>query len=74
MKEKIKVKTKAGKTILIYKDEATMLEKLGKLAGSVKERKTKNQTKELKAEPETKDTIEDPEKKPMSKERNLKNL
>jgi len=69
MKEKIKVTTKEGKVILVYREEATMLERLGKL---IKERKTGTQTKELKTEPETKETDEEP-KKPMSTGRNLKN-
>jgi len=70
MRELVKVVTKDGKAKMVYKEEADMLERLGKLAEKVKERKTKTQTKEQK-QPESN---EDPEKQPMSKERNLKNV
>ena len=65
MKEKVKVTTNQGKVISVYKFEADMLEKLGKL----KERKEPIQTKEEKKQPETKKASG-----PMTKEKNLKNV
>ena len=66
MKEKVKVTTNQGKVINVYKSEATMLERLGKL---VKEHKAAVQTKEEKKQPETKKVSG-----PMTKDKNLKNV
>jgi len=73
IKVKVKVKTKEGKYVEVYKEEVPMLEKLGKL---FKEHKAKPQTKEKKTPVQTKEKKEeDPVKKPpMSTARNLKNV
>jgi len=77
IKVKVKVKTKEGKYVEVYKEEVPMLEKLGKL---FKEHKAKPQTKEKKTPVQTKEKKEEPKEDPVNKKpplstaRNLKNV